>query len=1270
MLDHLPIAPLMASSETLAWAGAAVLLLGEIAALLCLPNLVWTFVLSTIAEVGYVLIGFGLGGAAGDTGAYMHLGYQAAMRGLVLLAGWHLIRRTGSSNLNDLAGSGARMPLAATLFGFGVFSVMGLSPFKGSFSKFIILYAAIERGYWLIAIAGTLATIVAAVYYMLAVQRVCLQRPEREIALAPQPPLVLPLAFVLTALTVLISLWPAPFVDFAAKLAGFAGAEGVPQFETPWALPVLVPYLGGFAVYALGRLSGRLRDVGAVLLAIATAAVVVLDASLDPTSKLFAILFAGISGLMIVYSTGYIGRAETANRYYFFAFLMTGSLIGLTTAHEFGNFYVFWELMTWTSYFLVVHEQTPKALRAGLVYFLMCAAGAYVMHFGILLVHAQTGSFEFAVLAAKTGAIAPLTGAIIAACFFAGFAVKMGLVPLQSWLPLAHPEAPSSISGPLSGILTKAGLFGMVKVLYVVFGASALTRFAVQGIDAGTVLMVLGCLTLIYGEIRALFEFELKRMLAFSTLAQIGEITAILAIGTALANDAALLHLTNHAVMKTLLFYGAGAFLLRAGGRRIEDLAGLGRVMPFTAGTYALASFAIMGLPPFSGFVSKFLMIYAAAASGYVPVAALMLLGGIIGVVYYMRVVSFLFYHPYKGAAGVREAPVPMLAAMGVLAAAILFGGFAPGYQLSLIAQVGDLSAIHTALQSLPLPGLVADWPLGATIAMVGAVVVLLLGRVSVPWSGGVAVAVLVAALGGVIYEAPRYDLLSFSFAVLIAGVGALNMLHSTAYLAHSHAQGRFFAAFTVMIAGLLGMTQAKDIFSFFAFWELMSSWALWAAIAHEETKAARLEAFKYFLFNTVGASFLFLGLTLVAVEAGTFELAKVGAALMQLPAATIAPAIVLVFLGLVMKAAMLPVRIDYQMHPALAPTPVSGYISAVLLKSGPWGVLKLFVLFGGAALFDKLGGPVHGQPLLLYVISIIAGVTIVYAGAMAAIQNGIKLLLIYSTVCQLGYVLMAVSFGTSLGVAGGLMHFVNHMLLKDTLFLVAGAVMVASHANMLDELGGLGRRMPITFGIFLFAGLSLSGLPPLNGFSSKWVIFMAAFQGGHWVLGAAAMISSLFTLAAIMKFAHAAFMGTPTPKALAAKEAPLAMLIPMGVLTAASVAVGLFPGLLLVPIAAIQAQLGMEPVAATLTGPLPGLEGWSPLLLSVLSLILAAALVPWLRLGHRAGIVRTGVHMCGVTDVAAEAVRASTAGLYETPDAVIRRALFAGSRTGEGEKA
>jgi formate hydrogenlyase subunit 3/multisubunit Na+/H+ antiporter MnhD subunit len=247
-------------------------------------------------------------------------------------------------------------------------------------------------------------------------------------------------------------------------------------------------------------------------------------------------------------------------------------------------------------------------------------------------------------------------------------------------------------------------------------------------------------------------------------------------------------------------------------------------------------------------------------------------------------------------------------------------------------------------------------------------------------------------------------------------------------------------------------------------------------------------------------------------------------------------------------------------------------------------------------------------------------------------------------------------------------MHFVNHMLLKDTLFLVAGAVMLANHAHMLDELGGLGRRMPITFGIFLFAGLSLAGIPPLNGFSSKWMIFEACFQSGHWALGAAAMISSLFTLAAVLKFAHAAFMGAPTEKALQAREAPLAMLVPMGILTAASVVVGVMPGLLLVPIAAIEAELGLTPIVASLTGPLPGAEGWSPGLVSILVLVVVAILVPILRLGHRAGVIHTRLHKCGAGDLLPQATRVGAVNLFETPDATIR-ALFAPPRLGRTKR-
>jgi formate hydrogenlyase subunit 3/multisubunit Na+/H+ antiporter MnhD subunit len=1255
--------------------GAIFLLFGEIGALVSLRSPARVFLVSTVAEVGYVLIGLGVGGVAGETGAYMHVALQVVMRGLVLVSGLYLIRRTGSGRLDDLAGAGHRMPFAATLFGFGMFSVMGLSPFKGSYSKFLILYAAIEQGQWAIAAVGTLASIIAAIYYLIIIQRVCFEKPTRQIALAKEPKSALVVAAVLATVAAAVSLFPAPIEQVAAGLAAAglahaAGATSLPQFDSPWVLLVLVPYVGGFIIYALGQVSTRLRDGAAVALAIATTGLVFTDTTLDPTSRLFALLFAAIVCVMVVYSVGYMARETYVNRYYFFTFLMLGSMLGLATAEEFGNFYIFWELMTWSSYFLVIHEQTKKALHAGLIYFVMCAGGAYVMHYGMLVAHAEIGSFEFTALAAGFETIAPMAGLVIAATVFLGFAVKAGLVPFHAWLPLAHPEAPASVSGPLSGILTKAGLFGVLKILIGVFGLSTLTRFTDSAIDHKTILIILGCATLLYGEIRALRETDLKRMLAYSTLAQVGEIAAVLGIGSVLATDAALLHILNHAVMKTLLFYAAGAFLMRAGLRRIQDLAGLGKVMPFTAGVYALGSLALMGLPPFSGFVSKFLMIQAAVSAGQYAVAVIMLLGGIIAVVYYTRVIGLLFFHPYTGpntgSAEVREAPASMLVAMGVLAAAVVFGGLAPAYQLGLVASVGDQLAARAGLALIDLPNLTIAWPLAAGLVMSGAIAVLFVGRISVVWSGRLAVTVLFAAVGAVLLQTDRYDLLSLCFAVLIAGVGALNMMHATAYLAHNHAQPRFYATFMVMIAGLLGMTAATDLFSFFAFWELMSAWALWAAIVHEETEDARREGFKYFLFNTVGASFLFLGVTLMAAKTGTFQLSSLAEALAALPAADIAPAIILIFLGLVMKAAQLPLRIDYQMHPATAPTPVSGYISAVLLKSGPWGILKFFVVFGGATLFAKIGGPISGmvgdQPVMLYAISIIAAVTIVLAGVMAVIQNSIKMVLIYSTVSQLGYVMLALSLGTTLGVAGGLMHFANHMLLKDTLFLVAGAIMIKTHATMLDELGGLGRKMPLTFGLFLFSGLSLAGIPPLNGFSSKWIIFEASFQSGHWILGAMAMIGSLFTLAAILKFAHAAFMGPPNAQTENATEAPLAMLVPMGVLCAASLIVGLFPGLLLVPIAAIQADLGLTPIVATLTGPLPGplpdVDGWNPAVLSILALVLSLILLPWLKLGRGAGVIRSDAHVCGVSDLSGGGARVGANNLFDSFDKAIHGLL------------
>ena len=187
-------------------------------------------------------------------------------------------------------------------------------------------------------------------------------------------------------------------------------------------------------------------------------------------------------------------------------------------------------------------------------------------------------------------------------------------------------------------------MFGILKVFYVVFGAAALTRFEISGVGLGVAVSVLGGLTLVYGEIQAFREREVKRMLAYSTLAQVGEIAAVLGLGTSLAATAALLHSVNHAAMKSLLFLAVGALIYRTGKRRISELAGLGRAMPVTAGCAVLAALALMGLPPFSGFVSKFLLVYAAADAGHPLLAATILGGGLIGCFYYLRLARLLFF--------------------------------------------------------------------------------------------------------------------------------------------------------------------------------------------------------------------------------------------------------------------------------------------------------------------------------------------------------------------------------------------------------------------------------------------------------------------------------------------------------------------------------------------------------------------------------------------------------------------------------------------------
>ncbi|WP_222862848.1 proton-conducting transporter transmembrane domain-containing protein [Geothermobacter ehrlichii] len=1247
-----------------AFTGAIILLVGELAALRQVGNLARVLVISSIAECGFVLLGLGTGTFVGGSGAVLHLGYQVVMRGLVFVAAWRLIKGAGSSSLEQLKGSGARMPLTATLFGFGLFSVMGLSPFKGSISKFLVIYSAIEGGHWWLAAAGTIASIIGAVYYLRIIQQVCLEKTDGEKRIAGElraAPVASVLMLALAGLTIFMSLFPEPFLHWSEKAAALwlpsVMHTGVPEFESPWSLLVLVPYVGGFAVYLLGRFSHGLRNGAAIALAALALALAWQADGIDSLSRLFAVIMAAVGLLVVLYSAAYMKGKAHSNRYFFFLLLMLGSLLGLTTSPELGNFYVFWELMTWTSYFLVIHEQTQKALRAGYKYFLMCTSGAYVMHFGILTLHAELGSLDLSVIADKAPLLSPALMAAVLVTFMVGLGVKTGLVPLHSWLPDAHPVAPSSISAPMSGILTKAGVYGLTKILFAVFGVGLLARLGSCGSFStfGLALSVLGSLTLLYGEVMALRQTDIKRMLAYSTMAQVGEIVAVLGLGTYLSIAGSLLHVLNHAIMKNLLFLAVGALIFRLKRQDIDSFKGVGRVMPVTSACFSIGVLAIMGLPPFNGFISKFLMLYASVQAGQVALAALILFGSVLGGIYYLRLVRILFFEKYQGPA-LKEVPASMLAPILALTGLCIFNGLFPQFSLGLVRPVADLIAARGGMALTAIPDLSIAWPLMVVIPMLGGLLVYLVGKRSAAVSGWLAVATMVATMVAVFAASDALDIFSWSFALLIAFIGVLNLLYSLGYMSHGHAQGRFYMFFVLMIGGLLGVAVSKDLFNFFVFWEIMSSWTLYFVIIHEETREALREGFKYFLFNYIGASLMFLGLLVLAANAGTFAMAELAGRLSALPTGLLALGLILMLLGFMMKGAMLPFRIDYQMHPPTAPTPVSGYISSVLLKSAPFGMAKLFYVFGGVALIGNIG-MAGGMSGLMYVAACVGGLTTLMAAALALVQSGMKRLLIYHTVSQMGYIILGVSLGTSLGVAGGLLHLVNHMLFKNLLFLVAGAIMVKAGVENLDQLGGIGRKMPITLAVFAIGAFSIAGVPPLNGFTSKWLIYQAAMEGGHVFLALLAMAASVLTLASFVKFLHAAFFGQLSRELEHVTEAPATMLTPMVLLAFLCILFGIFPGLLLTPIASIETALGLVPLDVSLFGRLLAPGGWNPGLMTLLAVVVLLCAKGFYALGN--GRVRyTKAHTCGVTDLEPGLSHVNASNLYESPKALVLKCI------------
>jgi len=335
---------------------------------------------------------------------------------------------------------------------------------------------------------------------------------------------------------------------------------------------------------------------------------------LDNLGRIFIVIVTILWILAGFYSFEYMKHEKEEKRYFGFYLMSFGVLLALDFAGNIVTYYLFYELMTLLSVPLVLHSRTREAIMGGLKYLFYSLCGAYMVLMGVYFLSKYATTLSFTAggtLNAKLAAGDEKVLLVVAFFMILGFGVKAGMFPMHAWLPTAHPVAPAPASAVLSGLIVKAGVLGIIRTVYFLFGASFLRGTWVQ-----TAWLTLALITIFMGSMLAYREKMMKKRLAYSTVSQVSYILFGLALLQPQAMTGALLHVVFHAFIKAALFLSAGAIIYKTGRTNVDDMTGIGKEMPVTIWCYTFASLALIGIPPASGFVSKWHLALGALRSG------------------------------------------------------------------------------------------------------------------------------------------------------------------------------------------------------------------------------------------------------------------------------------------------------------------------------------------------------------------------------------------------------------------------------------------------------------------------------------------------------------------------------------------------------------------------------------------------------------------------------------------------------------------------------
>jgi multicomponent Na+:H+ antiporter subunit D len=438
--------------------------------------------------------------------------------------------------------------------------------------------------------------------------------------------------------------WLPLLVVMVSAVAGvgiFVAGDGRKGLRTVLNLSAAVAKLGLVAWMALFVLAGQVPEFRLALLP---------DLDLVLRADAFSMLFSTLSAVLwlvtTVYAVAYLERAKDRARFFGFFSLCVTATMGIAMAGNLFTFFVFYELLTLTTWPLVVHKGSREAFAGGRSYLVHTLSASVMFLIGMVWLYALTGPQDF-VSGGTLAAVAaerPAAAAGVFVLLVIGMGVKAALFPLHSWLPRAM-VAPAPVSALLHAVaVVKAGAFGLVRVVEDVFGPELV---AALGLDLP--LILLAGFTIVYGSLMAIYQTDIKKRLAYSTVSQVSYIALGIAIGGPLATIGGIVHLVHQGLMKITLFFGAGIFANLLGIQRIDQLDGVGRRLPWTSAAFTLAALGMIGLPPMAGFISKWYLGAGAVAVGRDWVIGILIASTLLNAIYFLPVIQRIWLRPAPG---------------------------------------------------------------------------------------------------------------------------------------------------------------------------------------------------------------------------------------------------------------------------------------------------------------------------------------------------------------------------------------------------------------------------------------------------------------------------------------------------------------------------------------------------------------------------------------------------------------------------------------------